>query len=257
MTRLLVSVRSAEEALAALAGGADLIDIKEPARGALGAADRATWLAVQDAIARRAPLSAALGELLELPPLEFEGCHFRWVKAGLAGCASHGDWRERLQRLRLSLPAETELVAVIYADAERAAAPTPEQIVTAAIDLGLRTLLIDTFDKSRGDVWTALASDELAALLATAKSHGLRVALAGSIDAGNFPRALQLAPDWVAVRGAACLGGRTGTVTAERVATLKDHLTRVPLLACPAVPNFGGACPSGTAGQASSGTLNR
>ena len=36
MTRLLVSVRSAAEALAALAGDADLIDVKEPAGGSLG-----------------------------------------------------------------------------------------------------------------------------------------------------------------------------------------------------------------------------
>lgn len=33
MTRLLVSVRSAEEARDALAGGADLIDLKEPTQG--------------------------------------------------------------------------------------------------------------------------------------------------------------------------------------------------------------------------------
>ena len=42
MTQLLVSVRSAEEAEAALAGGAHLIDIKEPTRGALGHADATT-----------------------------------------------------------------------------------------------------------------------------------------------------------------------------------------------------------------------
>ena len=34
--QLLVSVRSAEEAAAALAGGADLIDAKDPAAGPLG-----------------------------------------------------------------------------------------------------------------------------------------------------------------------------------------------------------------------------
>ena len=44
--RLLVSVRDAVEAEAALAGGAHLIDVKEPARGALGRADDATIAAV-------------------------------------------------------------------------------------------------------------------------------------------------------------------------------------------------------------------
>ena len=36
MTRLLVSVRSVDEALVAAAGGADFIDLKEPSQGALG-----------------------------------------------------------------------------------------------------------------------------------------------------------------------------------------------------------------------------
>ena len=35
--RLLVSVRSADEVGAALAGGAEIVDVKEPSRGALGA----------------------------------------------------------------------------------------------------------------------------------------------------------------------------------------------------------------------------
>ena len=35
-TRLLVSVRSADEAEAAIAGGADVIDVKEPSHGPLG-----------------------------------------------------------------------------------------------------------------------------------------------------------------------------------------------------------------------------
>ena len=37
MIRLLVSVRSADEALVAARGGVDFIDAKEPSRGALGA----------------------------------------------------------------------------------------------------------------------------------------------------------------------------------------------------------------------------
>jgi uncharacterized protein (UPF0264 family) len=42
MTGLLVSVRDAAEAADALAGGADLIDVKEPNAGSLGAAGHPT-----------------------------------------------------------------------------------------------------------------------------------------------------------------------------------------------------------------------
>ena len=62
MTRLLVSVRSAAEAEAALAGGAALIDVKEPDRGALGRADDAVIADVVRAVAGRAPVSAAASQ---------------------------------------------------------------------------------------------------------------------------------------------------------------------------------------------------
>ena len=62
MTALPVSVRSAAEAEAALAGGAAVIDVKEPDRGVLGRADGAVIAAVAGAAAERAPVSAALGE---------------------------------------------------------------------------------------------------------------------------------------------------------------------------------------------------
>src|SRR5690242_18461623 len=63
LMKLLVSVRSAAEAQAALTGGASLIDVKEPARGSLGRADAATLTDVLRMVAGRRPVSAALGEL--------------------------------------------------------------------------------------------------------------------------------------------------------------------------------------------------
>src|SRR5207248_4650901 len=84
--KLLVSVRNRAEAEAALAGGADLIDVKEPKRGALGAADARTLAAVVAAVAGRRPVSAALGELRETfwkGPPALPG--LAYVKWGLAG----------------------------------------------------------------------------------------------------------------------------------------------------------------------------
>jgi uncharacterized protein (UPF0264 family) len=63
--QLLVSVRDVAEAEAALAGGADIIDIKEPRRGALGMADAAMIAEIVACVDRRVPVSAALGELRE------------------------------------------------------------------------------------------------------------------------------------------------------------------------------------------------
>src|SRR5262245_65855688 len=91
MSGLLVSVRSAAEAEVALAGGATLIDVKEPARGSLGRADDMTIAAVLHVVAGRRPVSAALGELVDKSSLpRCSGLAF--VEWGLAG-AARLDWR--------------------------------------------------------------------------------------------------------------------------------------------------------------------
>jgi uncharacterized protein (UPF0264 family) len=54
--RLLVSVRDAAEAVEALAGGADWIDLKEPQRGPLGAVDAVTARDVVHVVAGRVPV---------------------------------------------------------------------------------------------------------------------------------------------------------------------------------------------------------
>ncbi len=60
--RLLVSVRSVEEVSEALVGGAHIIDIKEPSRGALGAADPDVIRAVAAEVPPSIPVSVALGD---------------------------------------------------------------------------------------------------------------------------------------------------------------------------------------------------
>src|SRR5256885_15086248 len=60
--RLLVSVRGSVEARAALAGGADVIDAKDPARGALGPVQRDRLAAIRRVGGAARPVSAALGD---------------------------------------------------------------------------------------------------------------------------------------------------------------------------------------------------
>src|SRR5438045_2477000 len=99
MAGLLVSVRSAAEATAALDGGAALIDVKEPALGSLGRAADAVRAEVLAVLAGRVPMSVALGELRDgddrAPGLE--GISF--AKWGLAGCLEL-DWQGLLRQAR-------------------------------------------------------------------------------------------------------------------------------------------------------------
>src|SRR5438876_5027159 len=142
---LLVSVRSAAEAEAALEGGADLIDIKEPSRGPLGRADDETIAAVVRFVDGRQPVSAALGELVDGEPAPTaDGLTF--VKRGLAGCHGACAWRDKLavQLAGHSLP---QTVIVAYADWHQASAPPLDEVVEFACAWPRAVFLLDTFAK--------------------------------------------------------------------------------------------------------------
>ncbi|HDZ72834.1 MAG TPA: hypothetical protein ENH55_08650, partial [Aurantimonas coralicida] len=62
MIRLLASVTGPEEAEIVIEGGADLVDLKDPAQGALGAVSPAVLNATLRAVAGRRPVSAVAGD---------------------------------------------------------------------------------------------------------------------------------------------------------------------------------------------------
>src|SRR5438270_12690933 len=117
MPRLLISVRNLQEARLALAGGADLIDIKEPSHGSLGQACASVISEIASTVGTHKPLSAALGELLD-SPLELPPANLNFAKWGLSGCATLENWpnllAERDANVRRTNP-RCQAVGVIYA----------------------------------------------------------------------------------------------------------------------------------------------
>lgn len=228
MTGLLVSVRSAEEAGIALLGGADLIDVKEPSLGSLGAAEPRVWDEVGSRISGAVSMSVALGELesfasVRVPP------QVRYAKLGLAGCCRFPDWPGRWDAALRLLPAGTIPVAVAYADYDRVDAPAPDEVLDLGRRLGCGGLLLDTYCKSRGGLFDLWSVRRVTTLVESARAHGMLVVLAGSLDQATARRAAQLSPDYVAVRGAVCTDSRVGRVDGNRVRTLKALLTGVPV----------------------------
>jgi uncharacterized protein (UPF0264 family) len=231
---LLVSVRSAEEAAAALRGGADLIDVKEPRRGSLGRADDATIAAVVARVAGRRPVSAALGELAEPDacglPLSAPGLAF--VKWGLAGAAA-GDWLKQLGQRAAEVAAVAPgcgVVAVAYADWQEVGAPPVAEVLAFARRRQGGVLLLDTCRKApRRMLLDYLRVVELARLRQACAESGVLLALAGSLGPAEIAALLPVRPDWFAVRGAACVAGeRGGVVAEERVRGLAALLAGKP-----------------------------
>jgi uncharacterized protein (UPF0264 family) len=231
----LVSVRSATEALAALAGGADVIDVKEPNQGSLGAADDATISAVVQAVAGRAPVSAAVGELIDLTVVSDRNGTRMLVdgislfKLGLARCRTLDNWQTRWQHVLDRMISDSpngnaQAVAVVYADWQAVQAPSPQEILDAAIQRQCSALLIDTWDKSAGTLFDHWRAGELQSFMTEVRSHDICVVLAGSLTGQGVITAARLGPDLVAVRTAACEGGRRGTVSETKVRELKNAI---------------------------------
>ena len=247
MMQLLVSVRDADEANAALAGGADLIDVKEPRRGALGMAAGRQLEQIANTIesqpdpraiprhsaesagdpatvAAAPPLSAALGELADLtadwPAIVPRA--YGYVKAGLAGMGGDPTWRRHFETRIVNAPHPAAPVAVIYADWRACNAPPPREVLTAAAQLNCMALLIDTHDKHHGTVFDVASIEELNQWCCDARRLGLLSVLGGSLSLRDIPQIRSIAPDVVAVRTAACDGGRVGSVVADRVAALAE-----------------------------------
>jgi uncharacterized protein (UPF0264 family) len=219
MTQLLVSVRTAEEAQVALAAGADLIDVKDPAAGSLGAPESSIVEEVVATVAARAPVSVALGELRDWCQMDNMAIPrgVDYAKLGMAGSADWSDWPDRWAEAIRRFPLSVRPVAVIYADGEAVAAPEPDQVLAEAQRLGCAAVLVDTFDKSRGGLLDVWPSERIAWLVAAARSEGMLAVVGGSLTLETIARVASLGPDYIALRGAVCRGGRKGPLDADRV----------------------------------------
>ena len=219
MAGLLVSVRSAEEARAAVKGGATVIDVKEPDQGPLGRASAETWRLVREAVPPTIPVSVALGELRDWDDREkfhFEGIAFR--KLGLAGAGA--GWEAAWTEIRRAGASGPRWVAVAYADWRSSGSPDPIAVLEAAkVAPDCAGVLVDTWDKTKPGPLDV--TPEWIEWIALARRSGRFVALAGGLDLAAISRLAPLRPDLFAVRGAACdRSDRRGSVRGDRVAEL-------------------------------------
>jgi len=226
--RILISVRDVVEALAAVEGRADIIDIKDPAKGSLGAASPEVWTEISDRIGGSHSWSIAMGELEHGSPQPKPlGLTPAFAKVGLAELADNKQWRQFWAEWREQLPATTAPVAVAYADQATARCPAVDEIVVTGASMGCQVLLIDTFDKSHGGLLDHVRLEELAVWCRLARRHRMRIALAGSLSAADVPNVLSLRPDWLAVRGAVCTGNRNSSVCRQKVSDFVDSVRRM------------------------------
>lgn len=249
---LLVSVRDAAEAAAAVAGGAAIVDVKDPARGPLGRAAVEVLTACVAEVPPSLPWTVAAGELRELSKRDAErlgsdlaGCPRppAAVKFGLSGTAGW-DWSPALDRLAAMLPPGSVGVPVAYADASPAVAPPVLEVIETAARSGFPLVLIDTFDKAGGGLLDLVPLADIGRWVDSARAGDISLLLAGRLRLAEIPLVAGCQPDAVAVRSAVCVGGRLGRIARRRVAIAADLCHRAACGRVDRQPRRAGVFPS-------------
>lgn len=219
MTRLLVSVRSVDEALVAAAGGADFIDLKEPAQGALGGLPQPTIRAIVAALREAGhtmPVSATIGDV---PMHELDE-----ILVGVERVAACG-----VDIVKVGIERKPQAAAVLRALAGTGRTLVPvfiadhgldEQMLTLALGLGFAGVMVDTADKRAGSLFDALPYAAIERFVASAREAGVMVGVAGALRRDQAVTVVALAPDFAGFRSAVCAGERSGALDAQRLRAL-------------------------------------
>ena len=228
--RLLVSVTDAQEARVAVVGGVDIVDVKNPAEGSLGAPGPGVIERVREVVPPERPVSAAIGDLPNLPgtaalaALGAARSGAAYVKVGLWGTSTADEAVAVLRAVRDAIDGGATVIAAAYADAERVSGGPlpPGSVVEAARRAGVRGCLLDTAVKDGRGLFEWLTPEALEALVAEGHAAGLEMALAGALRAQDLSLVRATGADIAGVRSAACRDGRrTAPLDAGRIARLR------------------------------------
>lgn len=225
-TAFLATVLSPGEAKKALHAGASVIDVKNPAEGALGAASPEIIASVRQVVPEGIHVSAAIGDMPYLPgtaalaALGAAKAGATIIKVGLYGTKTAEEAFLLLQAAASALAGScpgAALVAGAYADAKGFCGVDPLDIPAVAASAGAAGCLLDTFGKTSGKGLNDILSLEaIERFITSCVKGGLFSALAGSLEPADIPRLLSLKPHYLGFRGALCKGGRSGRLSFER-----------------------------------------
>jgi hypothetical protein len=227
--QLLVSVANADDAAAARAGGADIIDAKDPSAGPLGAVGDDVLRQIGAAAGAVRLVTAALGDATDEDAIDraafaAASAGARLVKIGFAGIAAPARAAALLGAARRGAANGSDgrcgVVAVAYADAHDAASLGPDDLIDAAAAAGASGVLLDTANKNGPGLRALYSPEALSAWVARAHQRTLMVALAGRLRMDDLALVRDAGADIAGVRGAACDGGRTGRISVEKVRAL-------------------------------------
>jgi uncharacterized protein (UPF0264 family) len=228
--RLLVSVVDADEARVAVDAGVDIVDVKNPAEGSLGAPRPVVIAQVREAVPPERPVSVAIGDLPNLPgtaalaALGAARSGAGYLKVGLWGTSAIDEAVAVLRAVRDAVDGGAVVIAAAYADAERVPGRPlpPGDVVDAARRAGVGGCLLDTAIKDGRGLFDWLTPEAVERLVGTGHGVGLEMALAGALREEDLSLVRATGADIAGVRAAACRDGSRGApLDAVRIGRLR------------------------------------
>jgi uncharacterized protein (UPF0264 family) len=221
--KLLVSVRDVDEALAAASAGADLVDLKEPRKGALGGLPP-EHIGLIVASLREAgwagPISATIGDWSMDDP---HGIVDRVTAVGERGVT--------YVKVGVEPAATTPVVLDVLASCGHAVVPVfiadrglDLRLVERTLARGFPAVMVDTADKRAGSLFDLARPAELRAFIDQARAAGAMVGLAGALQRQHLAALQALAPDFAGFRSAVCGASRESTFEPARLQALRAAL---------------------------------
>ena len=220
MTQMLASVSSLEEATMIAPLGINILDLKNPSRGALGALDVSLVRQIVDRFPSQT-VSATVGDLPMDPALIAEAVQ-EMTKTGVnyikIGFFPEADlWLPVLERLRPIMAQGHRLIAVLFADQ-----PIDLALLPAFAAAGFCGIMVDTADKVRGGLLVHRDAAWLQGFVRAGRDAGLLTGLAGSLSPSDIPTLKSIGPDYLGFRGALCTGGRSGHINPDAVQRVRE-----------------------------------
>ena len=220
MSAMLASVNSLPEALLLQGFAADIIDLKQPEQGALGALETEVVAQIVQALAPETTVSATIGDMAMQPQTVFDAVQAMaatgvdFVKIGLF---PEGDTLATIQRLAAITQQGTALIAVLFADAK------PDfEILDALATAGFRGAMLDTMHKGQGSLTDVLSLTVLNDFVQRCANLGLLSGLAGSLRESDVTVLSPLNLDYLGFRGALCQQqSRTAQLDRQQIARIR------------------------------------
>lgn len=236
--KLLVSVINQKEAQDSIESGADIIDVKNPKEGSLGANFPGVIREIKQVIPENLELSATLGDLPNLPgtaslaALGAAVSGVNYVKVGLFGVKNIEQATELMMEVVKAVKDYNPKMKTItcgYADFRSYGCVDPLKLPIIAKNSKADGILVDIKTKNKKlNLFSFFDNKELLKLIKETHEKNLIAALAGSLKVNDISRVYHLGADIIGVRGAVCSSNNriSGKLEKEKVTSFVKEINK-------------------------------